>query len=57
MLRGVPRALEAKPLLVAAVIGAIAFSLLRRRMYPHGLALGAAIGAAVQLGVRLAGVS
>lgn len=49
------RAFELKPLLVAAAIGAAGFWLLHRKL--GGLALGAGVGVAVQLGVRLAGVS
>jgi len=46
---------ELKPILVAAVIGAAGFFLLRRNL--SGLALGAGVGIATQLGVRLVGVS
>jgi hypothetical protein len=49
------RALEPKPLIVAALIGAAGYWLLSRKL--SGLALGAGVGVAVQLGVRLAGVS
>ncbi len=49
----VGRALELKPLILAAAIGAAAgYVLLRRRALA-----GAGIGLLVQLGVRLAGVS
>lgn len=49
------RALEVKPLIVAAIVGAVGYALLRRRVREAWL--GAALGVAVQLGVRLAGVS
>jgi hypothetical protein len=51
-------ALEPKPLIVAAAIGAIAFWALRRggRRYSD-FAAGALVGVAVQFGVRLVGVS
>lgn len=48
-------ALELKPLIVAAGIGALALWILRRQ--PTSFAIGAGVGAAVQIGVRLAGVS
>lgn len=54
------RALELKPLLAAAVIGAVAFWALHRCPVTRrnsDLAKGAAIGVAVQVGVRLVGVS
>jgi hypothetical protein len=47
--------LQLKPILVAAAIGAVGFFVLRRSL--SGLALGAGVGVAVQLGVRLVGVS
>lgn len=49
------RAFEWKPLVVAAAIGAVGYFLLSRKL--SGLALGAGVGVAVQLGVRLVGVS
>lgn len=51
------RVLEVKPLLVAAVIGAVGYALLRRRFRATDPLLGAALGIAVQVGVRFAGVS
>jgi hypothetical protein len=50
------RALEVKPLLIAAAIGAVGYALLRRKGLSD-FALGAGLGVAVQLGVRLLGVS
>ena len=52
------RMLEPKPLIAAAIIGALAYALIHRsHRAPTGLALGAAIGVAVQLGVRGIAVS
>lgn len=48
--------LQPKPLIVAALIGAAGFFLLRRTGLKD-LALGAALGVVVQTGVRLTGVS
>ena len=60
-----PRALELKPLLVAAAIGALVLwswgYIFEKDQTPgahrRDLAAGAGLGAVVQLGVRLAGVS
>lgn len=49
-------ALEVKPLIAAAALGALVLWLLAGRTN-RNLALGAGIGAAVQVGVRLLGVS
>lgn len=49
------RILEPKALIIAAAIGAVGYYLLSRKL--SGLALGAGVGVAVQLGVRLVGVS
>lgn len=56
------RALELRPLLVAALLGAAllwTWGYVRQATgdHRHDLALGAGLGAAVQIGVRLAGVS
>jgi len=52
------RALELKPLLVAAAIGALAFWALHRSgKHFSDLATGALMGIGVQAGVRIAGVS
>lgn len=52
------RTLELKPLLVAAAIGGLAFWALRRTgRRPSDFATGALVGIAVQVGVRIAGVS
>jgi hypothetical protein len=48
-------AIDLKPILVAAAIGAVGFFVLQRSL--SGLALGAGVGVAVQVGVRLLGVS
>jgi hypothetical protein len=57
-----PRALELRPLVVAMLVGALALWTLgyvKRGTGSHrrDLALGAGVGAIVQVGVRLAGVS
>jgi hypothetical protein len=50
------RVFAPKPLIVAALIGAAGYFLLRRTGLKD-LALGAALGVAVQAGVRLTGAS
>ncbi len=52
------RIVEIKPLLIAALIGGAAFWALRRSgRRPSDFAAGALVGIAVQVGVRVAGVS
>lgn len=49
-------ALAPKPLIVAALVGAAVYGLVSRKGWSD-LAKGAAVGAAVQIAVRVAGVS
>jgi hypothetical protein len=52
------RTLDLKPLLVAAAVGGVAFWALRRTgRRPSDFAAGALVGIAVQVGVRMVGVS
>lgn len=52
------RALELRPLAVAAALGALALAVIdRQHGIQHRLMIGAAVGVAVQLGVRLTRVS
>lgn len=48
---------EILPIAIAAIIGAVAFHILANSTETNMLAKGAILGAAVQLGVRLLGVS
>lgn len=52
----IDRVLDPRALIVAALVGALAFWFIRRTGWSD-LAKGAAIGLAVQVGVRLLGVS
>jgi hypothetical protein len=54
---GLARVLQPKPLIVAAIVGAVGYWGLRRFTRFRDIGLGAALGVAVQVGVRLAGVS